>query len=118
MPCARDQNVDEEDLAILYSGAAAFVYPSSYEGFGMPPLEAAACGANLICEFSHLQRERGGLDSMQPDARAVEGQVRLQVLARSSKRRMNTQLQLLAYLLMCQVYVMGMLRLRQWDKCM
>ena len=34
----------EDDLAALYSGAEVFVYPSWYEGFGLPPLEAMACG--------------------------------------------------------------------------
>lgn len=36
--------VDDEHLPALYSGATAFVYPSLYEGFGLPPLEAMACG--------------------------------------------------------------------------
>lgn len=35
--------VKNEDLAVLYSGAAALVYLSLYEGFGLPPLEAARC---------------------------------------------------------------------------
>jgi glycosyltransferase involved in cell wall biosynthesis len=34
----------EEDLPALYSGAELFVYPSWYEGFGLPPAEAMACG--------------------------------------------------------------------------
>jgi glycosyltransferase involved in cell wall biosynthesis len=40
--------VDEEDLAPLYSGALGFVYPSLYEGFGLPPLEAMQCGVPVI----------------------------------------------------------------------
>jgi glycosyltransferase involved in cell wall biosynthesis len=40
--------VAEEDLASLYSGAVAFVYPSLYEGFGLPALEAMACGTPVI----------------------------------------------------------------------
>jgi glycosyltransferase involved in cell wall biosynthesis len=40
--------VDDEELAPLYSGAAAFVYPSLYEGFGLTPLEAMQCGAPVI----------------------------------------------------------------------
>jgi glycosyltransferase involved in cell wall biosynthesis len=41
--------VEEEDKAAIYSGAAVFVFPSLYEGFGLPPLEAMSCGAAVIC---------------------------------------------------------------------
>ncbi len=40
--------VDDEDLPTLYSGAEWFVYTSQYEGFGLPPLEAMACGCPVI----------------------------------------------------------------------
>ena len=40
--------VPETDLPALYSAASVFVYPSVYEGFGFPPLEAMACGAAVI----------------------------------------------------------------------
>src|ERR1035437_9935037 len=40
--------VPEEDLPALYSGAVACVYPSLYEGFGLPVLEAMQCGATVI----------------------------------------------------------------------
>lgn len=40
--------VPDEDLSPLYSGALAFVYPSFYEGFGLPPLEAMKCGTPVI----------------------------------------------------------------------
>ena len=40
--------VAEKDLPALYSGAQAFVFPSLYEGFGLPPLEAMACGTPVI----------------------------------------------------------------------
>jgi glycosyltransferase involved in cell wall biosynthesis len=44
--CAR---VDEADLATLYSAADCFAFTSLYEGFGLTPLEAMACGAPVVC---------------------------------------------------------------------
>lgn len=41
-------HVKEADLPALYAGAALFVYPSIYEGFGLPPLEAMASGVPVI----------------------------------------------------------------------
>ena len=41
-------HVAEDDLAALYSGARVFVYPSLYEGFGLPPLEAMQCGTPVV----------------------------------------------------------------------
>jgi glycosyltransferase involved in cell wall biosynthesis len=40
--------VPQADLPALYSGALCFVYPSYFEGFGLPPLEAMKCGAPVI----------------------------------------------------------------------
>ena len=40
--------VPDADLSALYSGAVCFVYPSYFEGFGLPPLEAMQCGAPVI----------------------------------------------------------------------
>ncbi len=44
--------VDEEDKPVLYRNAEAFVFPSRYEGFGLPPLEALACGTPVITTHS------------------------------------------------------------------
>ena len=40
--------VPDQDLAVLYSAASCFVYPSLYEGFGLPVLEALSCGCPVI----------------------------------------------------------------------
>ena len=41
-----------ETLRVFYQAASAFVFPSLYEGFGLPPLEAMACGTPVICSGS------------------------------------------------------------------
>ena len=41
--------VADDDLPALYRGAEVFVHPSLYEGFGLPPLEAMACGTPVVC---------------------------------------------------------------------
>ena len=41
--------VKDAELRALYAGAAAFIFPSRYEGFGLPPLEAMAFGAPVVC---------------------------------------------------------------------
>src|SRR5207302_7299953 len=52
--------VPEEDLPRLYSGALACVYPSYYEGFGLPVLEAMQCGAVVIASRDPAVSEVAG----------------------------------------------------------
>jgi len=52
--------LQDDDLRALYSSCSAFIYPSLYEGFGLPPLEAMACGAPVIASsISALQETLG-----------------------------------------------------------
>jgi glycosyltransferase involved in cell wall biosynthesis len=51
-------------LPALYSGAAGFVYPSLYEGFGLPPLEAMACGCPVAVSDIPAHREICGEAAM------------------------------------------------------
>jgi len=56
--------VPEEDLPALMSGADVFVYPSLGEGFGLPPLEAMACGTPVICSNAPALPEVVGEDAI------------------------------------------------------
>jgi len=42
------RNMEKADMAALYSGASALLFPSFHEGFGLPPLEAMACGTPVV----------------------------------------------------------------------
>lgn len=52
--------VNEKDLVSLYNGAELFVFPSVYEGFGMPILEAMACGCPVLSSSATSLPEVGG----------------------------------------------------------
>lgn len=53
--------VDDNDLPALYSGARALIFPSLYEGFGMPVRESLACGTPVIASNIPEIREAGGV---------------------------------------------------------
>lgn len=52
--------VSDQDLAALYGAATLMVYPSLYEGFGLPVLEAMACGCPVLCSWTSSLPEVGG----------------------------------------------------------
>lgn len=66
------QKIGDAKLAILYHRSIALVYPSLYEGFGIPPLEAMRCDTAVICSNSSSLPEVGGdaplyFDPAEPD---------------------------------------------------
>ncbi len=60
--------VKREDMPALYSGARVFVYPSLYEGFGLPILEALACGTPVVTSNNSSLPEVGGPYAFYADA--------------------------------------------------
>lgn len=59
--------VDDDELTDLYRGAVAFVFPSLYEGFGIPPLEAQQCGCPVIAARAASMPEVLGLSAVYVD---------------------------------------------------
>ncbi|RMF56792.1 MAG: glycosyltransferase family 1 protein, partial [Calditrichaeota bacterium] len=62
----------DADLPVLYSAASLFAYPSQYEGFGFPVVEAMACGTPVLTSNTSALREISGRSAMQvpPDDEA------------------------------------------------
>jgi glycosyltransferase involved in cell wall biosynthesis len=67
--------VPAEDLPALYAGAACFVFPSLYEGFGLPVLEAMAAGAPVIASRA------GAIPEVAGDAALLVDPVRVEEIA-------------------------------------
>jgi alpha-1,3-rhamnosyl/mannosyltransferase len=65
-------SVAEADLSALYGGAKLFVFPSLYEGFGLPVLEAMACGTPVICSNVSSLPEVAGDAAIQVDPLDVD----------------------------------------------
>ena len=63
--------VAEADLPALLSGAEVFAFPSLYEGFGLPPLEALACGAPVLCGEGSSLPEVVGEAALRVDMHSV-----------------------------------------------
>ncbi|MFP4297763.1 MAG: FkbM family methyltransferase [Spirulinaceae cyanobacterium] len=66
-------NLTDEELRLAYGGAVALVYPSKYEGFGMPVLEALACACPVItCRNASLPEVAGEAALYVPDDRVED----------------------------------------------
>ncbi len=65
-----------EDLPALYSGAEVFLYPSRYEGWGMPVLEAMACGCRVLTAQNSSLKEVGGMAAAYVDSEDSRGVAR------------------------------------------
>lgn len=65
--------VPDEDLPAIYSMAEVFVYPSRYEGFGIPIIEAIAAGLPVVAATGSCLEEAGGPDSLYVDPDDVSG---------------------------------------------
>ena len=72
-------HVSLDELVSLYRRASALVFPSLYEGFGQPPLEAMACGCPVACSnaasLPEVVRRRRAATSTRHDAEAIAAAV-------------------------------------------
>jgi glycosyltransferase involved in cell wall biosynthesis len=68
--------VAEEHMAPLMAGAEAFLFPSLYEGFGMPIIEAMACGTPVLTSAATATREVAGDKALLVDPASIEDMAR------------------------------------------
>jgi glycosyltransferase involved in cell wall biosynthesis len=79
--------VDKPHLADLYRGAACLVFPSRYEGFGLPMLEAMACGTPVVATNDPALREIGGDVAVYADRAGLADAIRRALSEREERSR-------------------------------
>lgn len=87
--CLALGRVDEAMLPALYAGAECFVYLSHYEGFGLPPLEAMACGTPALVSDIEVFREISGDAALRvaPDNPATIAEALIRIATQPELRR-------------------------------
>ena len=99
--------VPQDDLPVLYSGAALMAYPSLYEGFGLPPLEAMGCGCPVLTSNVSSLPEVVGEAACTVDPLNIEGMTKalVRLLEDSGERNRLRSLGL------------GQSKKFHWDRC-
>lgn len=86
--------VPDEDLPALYSAATCFVYPSFYEGFGIPIIEAMACGCPVITSNNSSMKEIAGDAAIVVDpynVKEIQNAIELLITDKVIRRKMEKQ---------------------------
>jgi alpha-1,3-rhamnosyl/mannosyltransferase len=97
----------DEDLALLYNGARALVFPSHYEGFGLPPVEMMACGGAVLASTAGAVVETVGSRACLLDPGDVDGW----------REAMARVLQDEDWWRSLRTDVLGLARKYTWDQC-
>ena len=99
--------VEEEDLPYIYSGAQAFIFPSKYEGFGIPIIQAMACGVPIICSNIPVLKEVAGEAAMffNPDDKRDIAKAMVEIASNKKLRQ--------------ELIIKGNKRVKEfsWEKC-
>lgn len=100
-------SVQDEDLVQLYNATSLFVFPSLSEGFGLPPLEAMACGTPVVASNLTCLPETLGDAALMVDPRSAE----------QLAKAMATALSTPALLLELRARGMAWVKRYSWDRC-